>query len=265
MPPQHVFAIYENFTLCCVFRLIFFFCVLTISRTGESRHQHRNLPGSPSGSLFCHLQSRLTQHFNFLHCRSAWAVGMLWNCSWANGKNCNAQRECRKQKQKLSANCFSYFPLICAIFTKQHQYRIGVQSIFGHFSLHLIFNIISFCFFIFLLTFIACFQFLCCCLLLVFLFNLVALTSGTRFRQQFLHNIIVCNILSHSRILDELLLDGNTNVMACQQLLQFLKCLQQQQQNKAMRMRNCSTSVRGREREGGRRMPPAMLRHILAG
>lgn len=50
-------------------------------------------------------------------------------------------------------------------------------------------------------------------------------TSGPRLRQQLLHDIIVRNVLGHSRILHELLLDGNTNVMTCQQLLQLLEGL----------------------------------------
>lgn len=90
--------------------IFFCFCALAISRTGQSRHQHRNLPVSPSVSLFCHLQSRLTQHFNFLHCRSAWAVETLWNCSWANGKSCSALREWRNKSKEIVYRLFYLFP-----------------------------------------------------------------------------------------------------------------------------------------------------------
>jgi len=50
-------------------------------------------------------------------------------------------------------------------------------------------------------------------------------TSSPRLRQQLLHYIVVGDVLGHSRILHQLLLDGNTNVMACEELLQFLESL----------------------------------------
>lgn len=144
MPPTCFRNLRELYIMLC-FPFIFFCCFLLLRfpgqyRTGQSRHQHRNLPVSPSGSLFCHLQSRLTQHFNFLHCR---VRGQWKRCETAAGRMAKAAARCvngETKAKKLSTDCFTYFPFNCAAFTTSQW----VQSIFGQFSLHLIFNIISF-------------------------------------------------------------------------------------------------------------------------
>jgi len=117
------------------------------------------------------------------------------------------QKKRKQQNEMLAVCCFKFFPFNLSSIRSRAS---GASSTtFGQFPLTFNFEKIAFFDRVELL-----------------LLHLGALTSCTGFRQQLLHNIIVCNILSHSRVLDQLLLNGNTNVMTCQQLLQFLKCLQ---------------------------------------